>query len=227
MEKHVVVIYPHPDDEAFGASGSVAQFRREGVPVTYLCGTLGQMGRNMGNPTFANRESLPEIRKKELKQACETLDMELKMLGYRDKTIEFEDKQEVADHLRSYLEEIKPSLVITHYPGYAVHPDHNALGAAAIQAVEDMNPEERPKVWAQAFSNGHEEDLGSPDIINDVHDTFDKKLQTVLSHDSQVAGMFGWFKKMDEIDEELKNELIEHQAMERFYTWDFEKSSSK
>lgn len=170
---------------------------------------------------------MPEIRKKELIRACETLDMELKMLGYRDKTIEFEDKQEVADHIRGYLEEIKPSLVITHYPGYAVHPDHNALGAAAIQAVEDMNPVERPKVWAQAFSNGHEEDLGSPNVINDVRDTFDKKLQTILSHDSQVAGMFGWYKQLDELDEEVKNELIENQAMERFYLWDFEKNSSK
>ncbi|GGP06908.1 bacillithiol biosynthesis deacetylase BshB2 [Oceanobacillus neutriphilus] len=227
MEKHVVVIFPHPDDEAFGAAGSVAKFRAEGVPVTYLCGTLGQMGRNMGNPTFANRESLPEIRKKELKRACETLDMELKMLGYRDKTIEFEDKQEVADHLRGYLEEIKPSLVITHYPGYAVHPDHNSLGAAAIQAVEDMNREERPKVWAQAFSNNHLEDLGNPDITNNVIDYFDKKLQTILSHDSQVAGMFGWYKQLDDLDEEVKKELIENQATERFYVWDFEKDSSK
>ncbi|WP_212926708.1 bacillithiol biosynthesis deacetylase BshB2 [Oceanobacillus sp. J11TS1] len=222
MEKHVVVIFPHPDDEAFGAAGSVAKFRAEGVPVTYLCGTLGQMGRNMGNPTFANRESLPEIRKKELKRACATLDMELKMLGYRDKTIEFEDKQEVADHLRSLLEEIEPSLVITHYPGYAVHPDHNSLGAAAVQAVEDMDPDKRPKVWAQAFSNDHELKLGPPHIENDVHDYFDKKLQTILSHDSQVAGMFGWFKNMDDLDDQVKKEMIENYSTERFYLWNFD-----
>lgn len=222
MEKHVVVIYPHPDDEAFGASGSVAKFRNEGVPVTYLCGTLGQMGRNMGNPTFANRESLPEIRKKELKRACETLDVELKMLGYRDKTIEFEDKQEIADRLRAILEEIEPSLVITHYPGYAVHPDHNSLGAAAIQAVEDMKSDKRPKVWAQAFSNDHEEKLGLPNIEIAVHDYFDKKLQTILSHDSQVAGMFGWFKNMDDLDEQVKKEMIENYSTERFYLWNFD-----
>lgn len=50
MEKHVVVIYPHPDDESFGAAGTIAKFREQGVPVTYLCGTLGEMGRNMGSP---------------------------------------------------------------------------------------------------------------------------------------------------------------------------------
>lgn len=50
--KQVVVIYPHPDDESFGTAGTVVKFREAGVPVTYLCGTLGEMGRNMGSPFF-------------------------------------------------------------------------------------------------------------------------------------------------------------------------------
>lgn len=110
MGKHVVVIYPHPDDESFGAAGTITKFREQGVPVTYLCGTLGEMGRNMGSPAFANRETLPEIRKEELKQACKVLDMDLQMLGYRDKTLEYEDRQEVAQHIKGILEQINPSL---------------------------------------------------------------------------------------------------------------------
>src|SRR5699024_4034633 len=103
MEKHVVVIYPHPDDESFGAAGTISKFRKEGVPVTYLCGTLGEMGRNMGSPIFANRETLPKLRKKELVEACKILDIDLRLLGYRDKTIEYEDKQEVARHIKGVL----------------------------------------------------------------------------------------------------------------------------
>src|SRR5690625_6828817 len=91
MEKHVVVIYAHPDDESFGAAGTIIKFRNKGVPVTYLCGTLGEMGRNMGSPIFANRETLPYIRKEELKEACKYLDIDLHLLGYRDKTIEYEE----------------------------------------------------------------------------------------------------------------------------------------
>src|SRR5699024_10824926 len=156
MEKHVVVIYPHPDDESFGAAGTISKFRKEGVPVTYLCGTLGEMGRNMGSPIFANRETLPKLRKKELVEACKILDIDLRLLGYRDKTIEYDDKQEVARHIKGVLEEINPSLVITHYPNYAVHPDHNALGAATIEAVGMMDADTRPTVWAQAISHNFE-----------------------------------------------------------------------
>lgn len=223
MEKHVVVIYPHPDDESFGAAGSMAKFRSEGIPVTYLCGTLGQMGRNMGNPTFANRETLPEIRKSELIKACDALDVDLQMLGYRDKTIEFENRTEIAERLKGILEEIGPTLVITHYPDYAVHPDHNALGAAAIEAVRLMEPNERPTVWAQAISNDYELELGSPDIITDVNEFFGKKLEAILSHDSQVAGMFGKFKMLDELDEEERREIVANFGKERFYIWQFDK----
>ncbi|MBM7573534.1 bacillithiol biosynthesis deacetylase BshB2 [Aquibacillus albus] len=218
MEKHVVVIYPHPDDEAFGASGTIAKFRSEGVPVTYLCGTLGEMGRNMGNPTFANRETLPEFRKKELINACNVLDIELEMLGYRDKTLEFESKAEVAEHLKGFLDEIKPSLVITHYPGYAVHPDHNALGAAAIEAVKRMGEADRPTIWAQAFSRTHLEELGEPDVAVDISPFFKKKMETILAHQSQASGILGG---MDPATADLEAIAKERLGAERFYTWKF------
>lgn len=221
MEKHVVVIYPHPDDESFGAAGTISKFREEGVPVTYLCGTLGEMGRNMGSPTFANRETLPEIRKKELIKACEVLDIDLQMLGYRDKTVEYEDRNEVAKHLKGLLEELDPSLVITHYPEHAVHPDHNALGAAAIEAVRLMDEGQRPVVWAQAISRDYPEVLGTPDIINDVRKYFDKKMEAILCHDSQAGGILGQIKNYQQMDSEDRDAVVEQFGKEQFYTWKY------
>ncbi|MFS0674226.1 bacillithiol biosynthesis deacetylase BshB2 [Ornithinibacillus sp. 179-J 7C1 HS] len=219
--KHVVVIYPHPDDESFGAAGTIAEFREQGVPVTYLCGTLGEMGRNMGNPTFANRETLPEIRKKEITEASRVLDMELRLLGYRDKTLEYEDRNEVALHLKSILDEIEPTLVITHYPDHAVHPDHNALGAAAIEAVRLMNPEKRPIVWAQAITRTHIEDLGKPDVIKDVRDNFDKKMEAILCHQSQASGVIRSWNQSEDLSDDLKEQAKERLGFESFYIWKF------
>lgn len=219
MENHVVVIYPHPDDESFGAAGTITKFREQGIPVTYLCGTLGEMGRNMGSPAFANRETLPEIRKKELVEACRQLDLELRMLGYRDKTIEFEDRREVAEDLKAILDEIQPSLVITHYPEHAVHPDHNAMGAAAIEAVQLMEPENRPTVWAQAITNHHVNELGHPDIENDVTPFFDKKMEAILSHKSQASGIIGQFSESPNTANDLKEEAKKQLGKEQFYTW--------
>lgn len=221
MNKHVVVIYPHPDDESFGVAGSIAEFRAEGIPVTYLCGTLGEMGRNMGKPNIANRETLPEVRKLELLKACDVLDIDIEMLGYRDKTLEFEDRPTVAKHLKEYLDEIKPHLVITHYPEHAVHPDHNALGAAAIEAVQMMNKENRPVVWAQAITNDFHEVLGKPDVINDVSKHINKKMEAIFSHVSQASGVLSQFAERESIDEELKNDVARRFSLEQFYIWNY------
>lgn len=218
---HVVIVYPHPDDESFGAAGLSQTFRKKGVPVTYLCGTLGEMGRNMGTPPFANRETLPEIREQELKAACEFLDIDYQLLGYRDKTIEFENKTKVALHLKRIIEEINPSLVITHYPNYAVHPDHDALGEATIEAVRLMEPKKRPIVWASAIEHNFEEKLGEPDIVLPVED-FDRKLEAILHHKSQAEGML---KKMQESPAELEDYLVglkQRLGKERFFTWKFD-----
>ncbi|WP_093213481.1 bacillithiol biosynthesis deacetylase BshB2 [Sediminibacillus albus] len=222
MEKHVVVIYPHPDDEAFGASGTITQFREAGVSVTYLCGTLGEMGRNMGNPTFANRETLSEFRKKELIDACKVLDVDLRMLGYRDKTLEFESRDEVAEHLKGILEEIEPSLVITHYPGHAVHPDHDAMGAAAVEAVRLMDASKRPKVWAQALSHDHLELFGEPDVINNVKAVFNQKMKTIMAHRSQAQGVLGKMKENQDDVTDIEAIAKERLGYESFYTWNFD-----
>ena len=223
-EKHVLVIYPHPDDESFGAAGTITKFRELGVPVTYVCGTLGEMGRNMGSPIIANRETLPEIRKKELEEACKELDIGLHLLGYRDKTLEFEDTQEVAQHIKQVIEEYDASLVITHYPDYGVHPDHNALGLATIEAVRMMDKDKRPTVWAAAIEKGFEEKLGQPDIIHDVTDIFDKKIAAIVKHKSQAGGIIESLaiKQQGEVVARL-----ERLKREQFFIWKFDHEESQ
>ena len=90
MERSVLVIFPHPDDEAFGVSGTIATYVKQGIPVTYACLTLGEMGRNLGNPPFATRETLPQVRKDELLASAKAMGVtDLRMMGLRDKTVEF------------------------------------------------------------------------------------------------------------------------------------------
>lgn len=113
--------------------------------MTYACLTLGQMGRNLGNPPFATRESLADIRRKELQQAAAVMGItDLRMMGYRDKTLEFEQPGRLKQMVLDLVAELKPSLVISFYPGYAVHPDHDATGLAVASALAELPKSERP-----------------------------------------------------------------------------------
>lgn len=210
-EKHVLVVFPHPDDESFGPGGTIASYTKLGIPVTYACLTLGEMGRNMGTPPFANRESLPSLRKQELIEACKVLGIkDVRMLGFRDKTIEFEDEAKVIETIKELIVEVKPSLIITHYPGHGVHPDHDATGHATVEAVRQLPEADRPKVYCMAITKEREKVLGKPDVVHDVESTMDVKVAAIKAHRSQTEAMFKQ-QSNDDLTTRLKKWLTEEQ----------------
>ncbi|MBB6673716.1 bacillithiol biosynthesis deacetylase BshB2 [Cohnella nanjingensis] len=217
MERHILVVLPHPDDEAFGLSGTLAKYIQNGYRVTYACLTLGEMGRNMGIPPFANRVTLPAIRRKELEESCQAIGIDdLRLLGFHDKTIEFEDHRLLDGRIDDLIQEIRPSLIFTFYPGYSVHPDHDACGAAVIRTVGRLPADERPAVHCLAFAKNLEEDIGQPDVIQDVREFLQPKMASIRAHRSQfqAAELLG--------DHEYTSEEIrERFGTERFWTYPF------
>ena len=195
MERHVLVVFPHPDDETLATGGAIALHARAGTPVTYACFTLGEMGRSMGKPFFANRETLPAIREQELREACAILGIgDLRLLGFRDKTLEFEDPERLADAVYGLLTEVRPSLVITYYPGYCVHPDHEALARATVRAIARLPLGGRPVLQCQAFSQGHADALGERDVVLDAGSVWETVLRAMKAHRTQTAV---WVERME------------------------------
>lgn len=225
-ESQILVVFPHPDDEAFGTSGTLAQYANAGVPITYACLTLGEMGRNLGNPPFATRETLPLIRKAELEASAKAIGIQdLRMMGLRDKTVEFEDDEKMVQMMTDLINELNPSLIITFYPNYAVHPDHEATAKAVVRAIRRINSEDRPRLYGLAFANNTVAELGNPDITNDIRDVKENKINSMKAHSSQT----GWMmqeeaKREDEGDSAESNWFTD----EGFYSYrwheDFEKS---
>lgn len=217
MERHVLVIMPHPDDESFAVGGTIALYARQGVPVTYICGTLGEMGRNMGRPPFATRESLPALRERELREACRILGItDIRLLGLRDKTIEFLDQEELADRLLALIEEINPSLVLTYHPEYSVHPDHMALGAATVRALAKMDPARRPPLHTRAFGKGVEA-LGEPDLVVDVSEVMEIKMAAIRAHRSQSENMLA----RAAADPAYREQMERERSRETYWIWKF------
>ena len=216
--ERILVILPHPDDEVFGLSGTLSKYIASGSQVTYACLTLGEMGRNMGQPTFANRITLPQIRKGELEASARIIGIQdLRMLGFHDKTIEFEVPEVLDASINGLLEEIKPDAIFTFYPGHSVHPDHDATGAAVVRCVARLPKEQRPPVYTMAFSRNCEEVLGMPDVHNDVTDYVNKKLGSLQAHKSQfqMADILGG---KEPTETEMRNRF----GKERFWTYRFE-----
>lgn len=133
----LVAVFAHPDDETFICGGTLAKYATEGHKVVLVCATKGEMGRRMGIPPTATRESIPALRQKELTDACVALGIvDLQFLGLRDKTLEIQPFEQLVRMILSHLERERPEVVITFHEQFGGHADHCTIGAATTAAFQ-------------------------------------------------------------------------------------------
>lgn len=209
-ERSVLFVHAHPDDETFGCGGTLALYAYSGVPVSVAIGTRGEMGRNMGKPPFATRETLPALREKELEAACSALGVrDLWLLGVWDKTTEFADPVALADQIGAIIAEVDPSLIITSHPEHGRHPDHCAIAAATLAAVARLPRDRRPRVHS-LIAGPAAEQLGLSLQTVDVRPVLDVKERAFDAHRSQSEAMR---KRLTPEEAERRRERI---ASERY-----------
>ncbi|MFQ5612042.1 MAG: PIG-L family deacetylase [Anaerolineae bacterium] len=153
VPRTILAAFAHPDDEVFGQGGTLARYAAEGVSVTLVCATRGEVGE-ISDPALATPETLPQVREAELRCACRALGIsDPILLGYRDSgmagTADNDHPQafcnieagEVVPRLVGLIRRLRPQVVLTFDPdgGYG-HPDHVAIHrhtVAAFQAAPD------------------------------------------------------------------------------------------
>ncbi len=162
---HLLAIYAHPDDEAFGASGTFATVTDRGGTVTLVCATRGEAGE-ISDPAFATAENLGEVREQELRDAMALLNVsDVRLLGFRDSGMAGTagngredafvnaDPADVVSRLVDIMREVPPHVVLTFGPdGVYGHPDHLKIHAAATSALEIYAPatEVKPALYYNA-----------------------------------------------------------------------------
>ncbi|MFB5189205.1 PIG-L family deacetylase [Alicyclobacillus fastidiosus] len=136
----LVAVFAHPDDETFICGGTLAKVAKSGVQVVLICATKGEMGRRMGIPPTATRESIATTRERELRNACKALGVQrVHLLGLRDKTLEIQPIETLTNTLLRYLQDEKPDAVLTFHERWGGHPDHCVIGAAASRAYAEYS----------------------------------------------------------------------------------------
>lgn len=187
MGKQILAVYPHPDDETFDRAGTLIKHKAKGDELTLICATLGQMGRRMGKPFFANRETLPNLREQELRDACAILGIEdIRLWRLQDKMLQFMDLNDLAARILDVIIEKEITVIYTFYPGHGVHPDHDTMSAATVLAVSQLPIDQQPVIYGSPFSCDHAEQLGEPDLVHDISDVLDVKMEAMKAHRSQT-----------------------------------------
>jgi LmbE family N-acetylglucosaminyl deacetylase len=149
----LVAIYAHPDDETFGVGGTMARYADQGVPLTMVCATRGEVGE-IAAGSAATPETLGVFREQELRDAMAILGVtDVRFLDYRDSGMKGTDDNrdprafmnapplDVVASLVRVIRERRPDVIVTwdESGGYG-HPDHVAThhhATAAFRAASD------------------------------------------------------------------------------------------
>jgi LmbE family N-acetylglucosaminyl deacetylase len=197
--QRILVIAAHPDDVDFGAAGTIAGWTDAAVSVVYCIVTDGDAG---GQDESVPRAEMAPLRRKEQTAAAACVGVhDLRFLGYPDGRVEA--TLGLRKDLARVIRQVRPDRVVCPSPerNYArlgvSHPDHRAVGSAALDAIypdarnpfafPELRTEEGLEPWTvrEVWLPGGP----SPDHYVDVTGTFDRKVAALRAHESQTGHM--------------------------------------
>jgi len=142
-------VFAHPDDDAFGISGTCALHAGR-LELMVAFATSGESGR-ISDATLATRDTLGRVRESEALAAYRILGVEpdLRFLRYPDGGVSNVDHTELGSKVEEALTGFAPEVVITFGPdGITGHGDHVTIGEVATEAfgrVRDQLGEHGPQ----------------------------------------------------------------------------------
>jgi N-acetyl-1-D-myo-inositol-2-amino-2-deoxy-alpha-D-glucopyranoside deacetylase len=156
--RRLLLVHAHPDDESIATGGIMAKYAAEGVAVTLVTCTLGEMGEvippALDHLRAERSDRLGAYRTGELAAACAELGVtDHRFLGgagrWRDSGMMGTpanahpgcfwqaDLDEAAAELTAVIREVRPHVIVTYDAnGFYGHPDHIQAHRVAWRAFE-------------------------------------------------------------------------------------------
>lgn len=196
-EKKILAISAHPDDADFAAGGTLLKWLASGAKGAIVICTNGNKGSHDRN---LSQENLAELRKTEQLAASAFLGLEQTwFLDYPDAHLEV--SQELKEKLVRIIRQYKPDAIFTWDPcmfysldrNMVNHPDHRAVGEAALDAAFPMArdfltfPEhEKENLKPHCVSDIFLYNFDKANFFVDIEEVIENKLELLAKHESQV-----------------------------------------
>lgn len=191
-DQRVLVIAPHPDDEAYGCGGTMAKVKAAGGEVYVVVGSAGDLQHYSADHPFVSGRQ----RAAELRRAMEVLGVDgyeiLFEDSYRHMRLDTVPQRELVTLLdreaRYSIDRVRPTVVILPHPSY--NQDHRALFEAGFAACRPHLRQDKPFVrlvlsceapqlcWSSAPFH--------PNFYVDISEFLRVKLEALACHASQL-----------------------------------------
>lgn len=191
MNRTILVVAAHPDDEVLGCGGSIAKWSSQGDDVHILIMAEGLTSRDY----YRDREKkLAELSKLAqcAKFASEILGARsVDLLDFPDNRMDTVAQLDVVKAIENKIEQLKPDMVVTHHHG-DVNIDHRVVHQAVLTAcrpqpgcgVKIILAFEVPS--STEWQSSDASLTFQPNWFEDISLTLEVKLRTLKEYDSEM-----------------------------------------
>ena len=202
--RRLLLVHAHPDDESIYTGATMAAYAAQGVRVTLVTCTLGELGEiippSLAHLAAEKEDRLGEYRIGELAAACAALGVtDHRFLGgpgrWRDsgmmgtegnddpRCFWRADVDQAADALLAVIREVRPQVLVTYDAnGFYGHPDHIQAHRVACRAFQQAGAHGLAKFYATAAP-----DSGQVTTEIDATAYFGQKMAAMRAHATQIT----------------------------------------
>ena len=186
-----LIIAAHPDDEVLGCGGSMAKWSNNGHEVHVLIMAEGATSRDSNRNRENRKDDLSEL-EKSAKEASKVLGIKsIELMDYPDNRMDSVDLLDVVKIIESYIEKIKPDVVVTHHSG-DLNIDHQIVNKAVMTACRPQPENTVKRILSFEVPSSTEWQSTTinnsfiPNWFEDISDTLNLKLKALEAYKSEM-----------------------------------------
>ncbi|MDD5718016.1 MAG: PIG-L family deacetylase [Sulfuricurvum sp.] len=188
MNKKVLIVAAHPDDEVLGCFGTVARLIREGYEAYTLILGEGITGRDDKRDP-ENRANEIQFLRNQIVTANETIGIKKVFIeNFPDNRFDSVDLLDIVKTISRVKDEVKPEIIFTHYAN-DLNIDHRITNQAVLTATRPMEGESVKAIYAFEILSSTEWNYPltfAPDLYYDISTTVSLKIEAMNCYQSEL-----------------------------------------
>lgn len=183
--KKILIIAPHPDDEAISCGGLIMLAKKTRAKIFVLFGSIG-ISRQL-----ITGQTNPSIRLDEAQKASEygSFDHSIIFQGEEFMKLDTVPQKTLIDAIEDKIEEVKPDIVCLPFKD-SFDQDHRALFKASVTALRPTpkNLRHHPKIILESEEpySWSTDDVFHPNFYLDISQVMEEKIKLLKCHKTQL-----------------------------------------
>lgn len=186
MNRRVLVVAAHPDDEVLGCGATIAKWKTQGAAVHVLLLADGEGARADNNQRKLHNRHEAAVNANKIIGTDS-----LELLNLPDNRLDSLDLLEVVKLIEDRVKEIQPDTVLTHHSG-DVNVDHRIAHDAVLAACRPQpGCSVKQLLFFEVLSSTEWRPFGSgepfmPNFFVDVADVIEQKIAALMAYESEL-----------------------------------------